>query len=880
MTVTVTGSGGSTGGGTGGGTIGGDSGGGATGGGTTGSSNPDLDWQARSHGPGVVTAMGFDTQADWLSRIADTDGCLAAYAPGCRANAWDSSVKASGAGSVRFDIRSQTGQGAGGNVVVNFSPDNSVQFGANEEFWLQWRQRFDAYMIDHDYAESGGSGEWKQVIIAQGDRTLANGSVLQGYACSEAQLVIQNVGGRDFPSGYIECGRYANFEQTLGTNDSGSTVITRQNAKGSTCIFFPRTMDTSGCLRYYPNEWMTFMVHLRMGPEGTDVSSVSGISQPGFINSTYDFYVARQGQPLDLAHHQEGIVIPRGQFWNASGGTNPDNPNDPGYGNSGWSAHDAHPQAEYGKVWLTPYHTFKDPAEVTQDASTWYDEVIVSTQSIPSPGGAIAPATPAVTLTADPASITPGSTATLTWSSQNVSSCTASGGWSGSRATSGQQTVGPLTSTTIYTLTCGSVSRSVTVTVQGSGGGSGGGSGASYSLLFDVDDHADGMALNGSMVSGTGWVYVDPETGVSNVDFSIDGNFGHTESLAPYDLVGSTPFDFATLSPGSHTVTALVRTVTGEEVTVNATFEVSPDGGSGGGSGSGEHSAPATPVLAGVSGPLSPGDIVLDTASVYSDPDGDLMASSEWEIATDQNFQSLVLARLVPERTALNVSAGVLEPMRSYWMRTRYRDNRGATSQWSTPIAFTTAVSAPGDADANGTEDASQVYGFADANGNGVNDADEGICDLRDAAGSGVVGLESDFGNLQCFRTVDASEVPAPPSADMTFPYGLFSFRIEGLRVDPVNPATVTVRVHLPGRPAKTVRWYKHDPATGSLSEFDGHVTFDGNTALVELVDGGAGDFDGVVNGVIVDPSGPLNAPSSGGGGGQHRPPAAHAYGG
>ena len=151
-------------------------------------------------------------------------------------------------------------------------------------------------------------------------------------------------------------------------------------------------MDTSGCLRYYPNEWMTFMVHLRMGPEGRAVSSVTGISQPGFINSTYDFYVARQGQPLDLAHHQEGVVIPRGQFWNASVGVNPDNPNDPGYGSTGWSAHDAHPNAKYGKVWLTPYHTNKDPTEVTENASIWYDEVIVSTQPIASPGGAVAPA--------------------------------------------------------------------------------------------------------------------------------------------------------------------------------------------------------------------------------------------------------------------------------------------------------------------------------------------------------------------------------------------------------------------------------------------------------------------------------------------------------
>ena len=48
-------------------------------------------------------------------------------------------------------------------------------------------------------------------------------------------------------------------------------------------------------------------------------------------------------------------AVPRGQHWNAATGVNPDNVNDPGYGGNGWTAHDAHPQAEFGKIWLTPF---------------------------------------------------------------------------------------------------------------------------------------------------------------------------------------------------------------------------------------------------------------------------------------------------------------------------------------------------------------------------------------------------------------------------------------------------------------------------------------------------------------------------------------------
>src|SRR5262249_13459584 len=43
---------------------------------------------------------------------------------------------------------------------------------------------------------------------------------------------------------------------------------------------------------------------------------------------------------------------------------------------------------------------------------------------------------------------------TLTWSATNATSCTASGGWSGTKATSGSQSVGPLTQDTTYSLTC------------------------------------------------------------------------------------------------------------------------------------------------------------------------------------------------------------------------------------------------------------------------------------------------------------------------------------------------------------------------------------------------------------------------------------------
>jgi hypothetical protein len=80
---------------------------------------------------------------------------------------------------------------------------------------------------------------------------------------------------------------------------------------------------------------------------------------------------------------------------------------------------------------------------------------------------------PTVTLTAAPTIVTSGGSSTLTWSTTNATSCTASGGWSGDKSTSGSQNTGALTATTSFTLNCtgngGSAQSSVTVTVSVSG---------------------------------------------------------------------------------------------------------------------------------------------------------------------------------------------------------------------------------------------------------------------------------------------------------------------------------------------------------------------------------------------------------------------------
>jgi hypothetical protein len=96
-------------------------------------------------------------------------------------------------------------------------------------------------------------------------------------------------------------------------------------------------------------------------------------------------------------------------------------------------------------------------------------------------------AAPVITFTANPTTIDSGKTSTLSWDVQNATSCTASGGWTGSQQVKDSFTTPVLTSSTTYTLTCtgegGQASQAVTVTVNPPAKGGGGGGSIDTLLL-------------------------------------------------------------------------------------------------------------------------------------------------------------------------------------------------------------------------------------------------------------------------------------------------------------------------------------------------------------------------------------------------------------
>jgi hypothetical protein len=100
----------------------------------------------------------------------------------------------------------------------------------------------------------------------------------------------------------------------------------------------------------------------------------------------------------------------------------------------------------------------------------------------------VASSAPVVTFAANSASVTVGQSVQLTWSTQNATTCTASGttAWSGTQATGGTLAVS-IDSTATLTLTCtgpgGSAAKSVSVTATPAPAKSGGGGSLDWGLL-------------------------------------------------------------------------------------------------------------------------------------------------------------------------------------------------------------------------------------------------------------------------------------------------------------------------------------------------------------------------------------------------------------
>jgi hypothetical protein len=171
----------------------------------------------------------------------------------------DFSQMASGAGSLRFEIPSNTAADTSGSYWQDFSKDSGVLFSEGDEFYVQWRQRFSTELLKTYY--DGGNG-WKQIIIGQGDRP---GKI--AYSCTHIEIVVHNNYQRGYPQMYHSC----------GVKDGMSEPIGRVSP-----------------IKYRADEWMTFQVHVKVGTWYTNDRNYER-------DSTIELWVAREGYQSQLA---------------------------------------------------------------------------------------------------------------------------------------------------------------------------------------------------------------------------------------------------------------------------------------------------------------------------------------------------------------------------------------------------------------------------------------------------------------------------------------------------------------------------------------------------------------------------------------------------
>jgi hypothetical protein len=114
------------------------------------------------------------------------------------------------------------------------------------------------------------------------------------------------------------------------------------------------------------------------------------------------------------------------------------------------------------------------------------------------------------------------------------------------------------------------------------------------------------------------------------------------------------------------------------------------------------------------------------------------------------------------------------------------------------------------------------------------------------------MGVEmADGGDCTRLEAVDASAIADMTNRPDDLIYGLISMEIKTHMIG----GSVNVTIHLPEPAPAGYRWYKFGPGWYDYSD---HAVFNAHRTRVtlHLVDGGAGDEDGMPNGVIVDPLG------------------------
>lgn len=302
---------------------------------TGGTVSADADYAARCAAAGVIKCVGFDnTTADIVRNVnlwPDGNGTFRA--------GLDTSVRTSGAGSLRFDLPPPPHAGA--NIAGSWAVQSGSLFGQvfseNSTFYIQFRQRFSPEMVT---PSSWPNTNWKTVIFHYNNQT-----------CGSIELTTSNYYGDPLAQMDTQCGDKHMFTTLNGASYTETPPLLQQQGDFMQCAY--GATNATNCFFFPANEWVTMYYKIHVGTW----------DQP---NSTVEAFVARAGSTT----YKQWIKVPN---FPLSCDTDPCTAS-PGK------------QQGYNNLTFTPYMTgLATTVGPSTTAHMWIDELIVSSQPIVAP---------------------------------------------------------------------------------------------------------------------------------------------------------------------------------------------------------------------------------------------------------------------------------------------------------------------------------------------------------------------------------------------------------------------------------------------------------------------------------------------------------------
>jgi hypothetical protein len=263
---------------------------------------------------------------------------------------------------------------------------------------------------------------------------------------------------------------------------------------------------------------------------------------------------------------------------------------------------------------------------------------------------------------------------------------------------------------------------------------------------------------------------------------------------------------------------------------------------------------------------------LLKTNQFFDRNSGDFHSATQWKIYRESDNVCIFDITSEYSQTNLQVPKLILSANADYIWQARYYDNHGTPSNWSGTGSFSTAAN-PDDTNSNGIPDEQEVETPSDLDGDGTWDANQDTIKCVKTGDGKALGLSfegsssvDEIESISAENDTGAQMIASAASSPEYFPFGLINFK---LRMNqPGDRAEITVYFSEPA-PAGG-RWFKYDPIEATWTDFTTQTDFsaDRQSVTLYLEDGGDGDADGTVNGIIVDPSGLAVSSSSLGSGG------------